>query len=118
MKMYILPFLLIFIVCISILIDYLSIKIKKSAIQTVEDMGIGWTLADSFECYSSEIKIMTDPDYQITLYGNVVPTKQLITSIKKSGFKTIRVPITWMHFMDESGTINPVWMNRVKEVVN
>ena len=116
--MYILPFVLLFVICISILIDYLSIKFKKSAIQIVEDMGIGWTLAHTFECYSSEIKIMTDPDYQITLYGNEVPTKQLFTSIKKYGFKTIRVPITWMHFMDESGTINPVWMNRVKEVVN
>ena len=116
--MYILPFVLLFVICISILIDYLSIKFKKSAIQIVEDMGIGWTLGHTFECYSSEIKIMTDPDYQITLYGNEVPTKQLFTSIKKFGFKTIRVPITWMHFMDESGTVNPIWMDRVKEVVN
>jgi len=118
MKMYILPFVLIFVVSISILIDYLSIKIKKNAIQIVDDMGIGWTLADSFECYNPNVKIMTNPDEQLKLYGNEVPTKQLITSIKKSGFKTIRIPITWMHFMDESGTVNPVWMNRVKEVVN
>ena len=118
MKMYILPFALLFVVSISIIIDYLSIKIKKNAIQTVNDMGIGWTLADSFECYNPYVKIMTNPDEQLKLYGNEVPTKQLITSIKKSGFKTIRVPITWMHFMDESGTINPVWMDRVKEVVN
>ena len=114
MRMYFLPLLL---VCISILIDYLSIKIKKNAIQIVNDMGIGWTLAHSFECYSYETKIMTDPDEQLKLYGNEVPTKQLIISIKKSGFKTIRIPITWMHFMDESGTINPIWMDRVKEVV-
>jgi len=46
MKMYISPFVLIFVVCISILIDFLSIKNKKNAIQTVDDMGIGWTLAD------------------------------------------------------------------------
>ena len=87
MNMYILPFELLFFVSISILIDYLSIKIKKNAIQTVDDMGIGWTLADSSECYSSEIKIMTNPVYQITLYGNEVPTKQLITSIKKMASK-------------------------------
>ena len=28
------------------------------------------------------------------------------------------MPVTWMHFMDESGTINPVWMDRVKEAVS
>ena len=116
--MYFLPFILLFVICISILIDYFSIKIKKSAIQIVEDMGIGWNMANSFECFNPNVKIMTNPDEQITLYGNEVPTKKLIISIKKYGFKTIRVPITWMHFMDESGTINPVWMNRVKEVVN
>ena len=118
MNMYILPFVLLFVVSISILIDYLSIKIKKNAIQIVDDMGIGWTLADSFECYNPYVKIMTNPDEQLKLYGNEVPTKKLITSIKKYGFKTIRMPVTWMHFMDESGTINPVWMDKVKETVN
>jgi len=103
-----LPFLLIFVVCISILIDYLSIKIKKNAIQTVDDMGIGWTLSYSFEYYNPYAKIMTNPDEQLKLYGNELPTKQLITSIKKSVFKTIRMPVTWMHFMDESGIINPI----------
>ena len=101
--MYILSVVLLFVICISILIDYLSINIKKNAFQIVEDMGIGWNLANSFECYSSEIKTMTNPDQQIKLYGNELPTKQIFSSIKKYGFKTVRVPITWMHFMDESG---------------
>ena len=116
--MYILPLIFLFVICISILIDYFSIKIKKSAIQIVQDMGIGWALTNSFECYNPYVKVMTNPDDQLKLYGNEVPTKQLITSIKKYGFKTIRMPVTWMHFMDESGTINPVWMDRVKEAVN
>ena len=116
--LYILSFVLLFVFCISILIDYLSITIKKNAFQTVKEMGIGWSLSNSFECYNPDIKIMTNPDEQLKLYGNEVPTKKLITSIKKYGFRTIRVPITWLYFMDESGTINPVWMDRVKEVVN
>ena len=109
---------LLFTICISILIDYLSITIKKNAFQIVKEMGIGWSLSNSFECINPYVKIMTNPDDQIKLYGNEVPTKKLITSIKKYGFKTIRIPITWLHFMDEAGKINPVWMDRVKEVVN
>jgi len=116
--MYILYLVLLFVICISILIDYLSITIKKNAFQIVKEMGIGWSLSNSFDCYNPYVKIMTNPDDQIKLYGNELPTKKLITSIKKYGFKTIRIPITWLHFMDESGKINPAWMNRVKEVVN
>ena len=115
--LYILSFVLLFVICISILIDYLSITIKKNAFQIVKEMGIGWSLSNSFNCYNPNVKIMT-PDEQLKLYGNEVPSKKLITSIKKFGFKTIRVPITWVHFIDESGTINPAWMDRIKEVVN
>ena len=85
--MYILPFILLFVICISLLIDYLSIKIKRNAFQIVQDMGIGYTLANSFECYSPYIKIMTNPDEQLKLYGNEVPTKQTIASIKNMALK-------------------------------
>ena len=37
--------------------------------------------------------------------------------LKKFGFKTIRFPVTWIYFIDESGNINPEWLLRVKEVV-
>ena len=42
----------------------------------------------------------------------------MIKNIKINGFKTIRFPITWINFIDESGIINQEWMFRVKEVVN
>ena len=85
--MYILTFILLFVICISILIDYFSIKLKKNALQIVEDMGIGWSLAFSFECYNPNVTNMANPDEQLKLYGNEIPTKQLFTSIKKYGFK-------------------------------
>ena len=53
----------------------------------------------------------------ITLFGNPIPTKNLIVNIKKYGFKTIRFPVTWIYFIDQSGNINPEWILRVKEVV-
>ena len=76
-------------------------------------MGIGYNLANLFDSYdiSKEIK---SPEDQITLYGNEIPTKQMIKSIKKSGFRTIRFPVTWANFIDEYGNININWLNRVK----
>ena len=91
MNIYILYFVLLFVVSISILIDYLSIKIKKNAIQTVEDMGIGWTLANSFECYNPNVKIMLNPDEQLKLCGNVVPTKELINQLCYLGFDRMSI---------------------------
>ena len=111
-----LPFAFIIISTLSLIITFFSIKRRKTAIETVNDMGLGWNLGNSFECFTDIEEIKT-PDDQLTLWGNVVPTKKMFTRLKKYGFKTIRVPITWVKFMDDSGNISPEWMSRVKEVV-
>ena len=111
-----LPFAFIIISTLSLIITFFSIKRRKTAIETVNDMGLGWNLGNSFECFTDIEEIKT-PDDQLTLWGNVVPTKKMFTRLKKYGFKTIRVPITWVKFMDDNGNISPEWMSRVKEVV-
>ena len=78
---------------LSILFNYLKLSEEKTAFDIVNDMGIGYNLANSFDCYDSEIKIET-PDQQITLNENPIPTKELILRLKKYGFKTIHIPIT------------------------
>ena len=108
--------LLITIVIVSLTFNYLYYLSKKTATDIVNNMGIGYNLGNLFDCYSLSEEIKT-PDDQITLWGNSAPNKQLFNFLKKSGFKTIRFPITWMHFIDESGKVNPLWMSRVKEVV-
>ena len=102
---------------LSILLNLLSLNSKKKSIEIVNEMGIGYNLANLFDSYdiSKEIK---SPEDQITLYGNEIPTKQMIKSIKKSGFRTIRFPVTWANFIDEYGNININWLNRVKEVID
>ena len=42
----------------------------------------------------------------------------MISSIKKTGFKTIRFPVTWINFIDDYGNINSDWMKNVKEVID
>ena len=108
--------LLIIIFIVSLLFNYLYYISKKTPTDIVNDMGIGYNLGNLFDSYSIIEEIKT-PDEQITLWGNSVPKKQLFNFLKKSGFKTIRFPVTWKHFMDESGKVNPLWMSRVKEVV-
>ena len=100
-----------------LIIDYLNNLTKKTSIQIVNEMGIGYNLGHSFDSYL-KYKEINNPDDAITLLGNPVPTKNLIASIKKYGFKTIRFPVTWIYFIDQFGNIDPGWILRVKEVVN
>jgi endoglucanase len=103
----------------SLLLTYISLKTKKSAIQIVDEMGFGWNLANSFECcdVNSNRKI-DNPDDQITLWGNEIPTKEILLKLKRYGFKTIRFPVTWMYFMDESGKVDKKWMSSVRQFVD
>ena len=112
-----LPLILISAFIISIILSLLSFNLKRPAMEIVNDMGLGWNLANTFDCYdvNKEIK---NPDEQITLCGNIAPKKELFSKMKKYGFKTIRFPVTWLHFMDNSGKVDSKWMEKVKEVVD
>ena len=109
--------LFIFVLIISVSITFLSINQRKNAMETVNDMGMGWNLGNTFESYGSFENIKT-PDDQIKYWGNKVPKRELFQNIKKYGFKTIRLPVTWLHFIDKFGNINSDWLFRVKEVVS
>lgn len=112
-----LPLILMGTFIISLILSLMSMNSIKTKMQIVNEMGIGYNLGNLFDCYTEKGEIKY-PDEQIILLGNTIPTKQMITSIKKSGFKTIRFPITWKHFIDDYGNTNSDWMKRIKEVVN
>ena len=106
--MEILNLFLIFLFLLSILLSYTSLSYKKSSMEIVNEMGMGYNLGNIFDCYDKNVEIK-NPFDQITLCGNSFPTKQMISSIKKSGFKTIRFPVTWINFIDDYGNINSDW---------
>ena len=113
--MYFLAIALIIVTTLSLIITYFSINIKKTTMEMVNAMEIGLNLGNTFDSYDGrEIKT---PMEQITLCGNNIPTKKMITNLKKYGIKTIRLPITWIYFIDESGNIDSEWMSIIKKVV-
>ena len=42
----------------------------------------------------------------------------MIKNLKKYGFKTIRLPITWINFIDEMGNIDSNWIFYIKQVID
>jgi endoglucanase len=79
-----------------------------TSVELTKLMGIGWNVGNSLDAIGGE-----------TNWGNPLITQQLINSVKAAGFKTIRLPVAWSKFSNESNfTIQSAWMDRVEQVVN
>lgn len=119
----------------------------ESAASAAHNMGTGWNLGNTLEANSGDLKNMwieawtgrTTSDYE-TAWGQPVATRELIHMFKEEGFNTIRVPVTWYPHMgkitisiqkvdgSDKGVwdpatwtgydVDPVWMARVKQVVD
>ena len=107
---------LIVILALLLTFNYLSLYSKKSAIKTVNDMGIGYNLGKTFNFFDTSEK--NTENYQIKMWGTILPTKKMINKIKKYGFKTIRFEVIPTNSMDDSGKINSEWISKIKEVAN
>ena len=96
----------------------------ESAHDAVRHMGIGWNLGNTLEScsYDKDSLIEKNTDCSVkayeTAWGQPQATRELMHLLKEAGFKTIRVPVTWYPHMNAQDEIDPVWMNRVEEVVN
>ena len=109
--------ILIIVFLISLLLTFISFDSKMTAMQLVKDMGLGYNFANTFECYNQFQEIKA-PEEQITLWGNAIPSKKMIKNLKKYGFKTIRLPITWINFIDQLGNIDSNWITCIKQIID
>ena len=101
---------------ISLTLDYLSFYYKYSAIEVVNDMGIGYNLGNTYN-YSGNLGYESIENYEIKTWGTILPTKKIITKIKKYGFKTIRFQVKYMNYTDEINIIDTEWIIKIKEIV-
>lgn len=76
----------------------------------VAQMGVGWNLGNSFDVENRDK----------TFWGNPLPTKQMIDLVASSGFKTLRIPVTWGYHQSASEpfTIEEDYLLRVQKVVD
>ena len=88
-----------------------------SAVDFAKKLKSGWNLGNSFDCTAR-----VDGNFGLStmlLWGEVMPTKEIIHAGKTAGYTTIRIPVTWHnHIIDGNYTIDPEWMGTVKQVVN
>ncbi len=88
-----------------------------TAIELVDDMGNGWNLGNTFDCWGN----ITWTDQTWTAWGNKDEylTQALFTSIKNSGFDSVRIPITWSGWTDSSTyDIDDSYLAKIKTMVD
>ncbi|KAA8746313.1 glycoside hydrolase family 5 protein [Paenibacillus sp. UASWS1643] len=83
------------------------------ASQVVAEMGAGWNLGNQLEA-----AVNGTPSE--TAWGNPTVTPALIQKVKAAGFKSIRIPISYLNNIGSAPnyTINAAWLNRIQQVVD
>lgn len=86
-------------------------------------LGLGWNMGNHFDAFIN----YTDPKNpnpkflfpDETCWGNDPCTRATMTAVSAAGFKTIRIPITWLRMIGDAPEykIDATWMARIKEVV-
>ena len=113
-KMYELDMILIIVLIFSLVLSYLSFHSKKTAIQLVNDMGIGYNLGNTYNCCNL-IEENNLENEDIKLLGTTLPTKNLLKEIRKNGFKTIRFQISYNNDIFNNNIINSELIEKLKE---
>lgn len=95
-------------------VPYASIENSKelrnmTGLEFAASMKIGWNLGNTFDAPAGE-----------TAWGNPVTTNELIQLVKKLGFDTIRIPVSWGKHVSAAPEykIDETFLNRVDTVVN
>ncbi len=96
-----------------------------SALELTRLMGNGTNLGNTFEACNANVGYVpgNDPKTYEVSWGAPVTTQAMLDGMKAAGFDTIRIPVAWMTnattlMQDGSYTIDPAYLDRVKEVVD
>ena len=57
-------------------------------------------------------------DASETAWGNPVVTEALFQTIKGAGFKSVRIPVSYLNMIDDKGDIDDVYLDRIQKVVD
>ena len=83
---------------------------------TTAQLGKGWNLGNTLEATAGNRFPYTVS--METNWGNPAANQQTFNAIAAAGFKSVRIPVSWMQYADRNNVIQPFWLARVKAVVD
>ncbi|WP_410645575.1 glycoside hydrolase family 5 protein [Amycolatopsis sp. lyj-346] len=86
---------------------------QANASQIVADMGAGWNLGNQLEANANGVP-------SETAWGLPTVTQALIDKVKAAGFRTIRIPVSYLNHIGAGPNyqVNAAWLNRIQQVVD
>lgn len=86
--------------------------LNMTAKQIAADIHAGWNIGNTLEAISNG-----NPSE--TAWGNPKVNEAYIKGIKAAGFNAVRIPCAWNGYIIDKNnyTIDPMWLNRVEEVI-
>ena len=81
--------------------------------QITEAMEPGWNLGNQLEAVNGKTPLET-------AWGNPVITPEIFKTVKKAGFKSVRIPVSYLSKIGPAPdyTIETTWLDRIQEVVD
>lgn len=90
----------------------------KTAFEISKLMYTGWNVGNSLDAFKDGYSGLETE----TSWGNAKITKHMIDNVRNSGFRTLRIPVSWGQHTRAEGElkykIDDAWLARVKEVVD
>ena len=92
-------------------------NVSKENQAFIHDLGTGYNLGNALDVCDWNTKFQNRYGVNTqTLWWGAIISQDFIKMLKNEGFGVIRVPVTYMNHIDESGNVDQAWLNRVKEV--
>ena len=86
---------------------------SMSAMELADAMQLGWNLGNSLDAYANGTA-------GETAWGNPEIRPELFEGVKKAGFQTVRIPVSYLGHVGEAPdyTIDAAWLDRIAEVTD
>lgn len=87
---------------------------ELSAIEFAQTLGMGWNLGNNLDAWDGSTGVAVE-----TAWKNGEATQAAFDAVAKAGFKSVRIPVTWLGHFGEAPeyTIEKERMDRVAEVI-
>lgn len=84
----------------------------NAAWQVMNRLGMGWNLGNQLDAHNNGLA-------GETFWGNPKATQATFDKLKEAGYKSVRIPVTWLGKIGEAPDyrIDESWMSRVAEIV-
>lgn len=83
------------------------------AVAFAQTLGVGWNLGNNLDAHNDGVAIETG-------WGNGEATQKTFDAVRKAGFSSVRIPVTWLGHIGPGPEfhIEKAWMDRVATVAS